>query len=414
MEEANLFLARQPILNKNDNLYGYELLYRNSEQNFFADIEPEKATVSLLINTFLSFGIDKVSDGNRVFINFSEKLIEDVDFFRILDARQVVIEVLETVEITSSILKRLRELKKQGFMIALDDFTMDFKKAKKYKSLFQTIDILKIDFLATSELEQIQFATLKKDFPHLILLAEKIETKAQRDRAEKMGYELFQGYFYTKPEILKEVDISPSFALHTTILNLLYSESPNLDKTAEIIMKDMSLTYKLLRYINSTATNLQNKVSSIKQALILLGIEEIKGWIKILMFQNLGEGEEKGSVRVLIERSLVRAKLCEILAKKKGKKNIEEFFLAGMFSNIHIIMVRKKEDILPLLHLSDNVTNTLLGKETDITLYLELATAVENVNLNLTKAYAVQLGFTEKELMKYLQESYRWADLLGT
>src|SRR5690625_2345407 len=115
MEEINLFLARQPVLNKHDNLYGYELLYRNSEQNYFTDIEPEKATVSLLINTFLSFGIDKVSDGNRVFINFSKKLIEDVDFIRMLDARQVVIEVLETVEITPSIIRRLRELRKQGF-----------------------------------------------------------------------------------------------------------------------------------------------------------------------------------------------------------------------------------------------------------------------------------------------------------
>lgn len=414
MEEINLFLARQPVLNKHDNLYGYELLYRNSEQNYFTDIEPEKATVSLLINTFLSFGIDKVSDGNRVFINFSKKLIEDVDFIRMLDARQVVIEVLETVEITPSIIRRLRELRKQGFMIALDDFTIDFSKVAEYKPLFQTVDILKIDFLETSELEQNQFVALKKYFPHLILLAEKVETKAQRDRAEEIGFELFQGYFYTKPEILKGIDISPNFALHSTILNLLYSESPNLNKAAEIIMKDMSLTYKLLRYINTTATNLHNKVSSIKQALILLGVNEIRNWIKILMFQELGVGEERGSIKALVERSLVRAKLCEILAEKKGRNNTEEFFLAGMFSNIHIIMVRKKEEILPLLHLSDKVTNTLIGEKTDMTLYLELATAVENVNLNLIKAYAIQLGFSEEKLMKYLQNAYRWAGLLGT
>ncbi len=412
MVKMNLFVGRQPILNKNGNIYGYELLYRNSENNFFPDIEPEKATINLLMNTFLSLGIERVTEGNRMFINFSEKLINDVDFFHLLDHRKVVIEVLETVEINPSILKRLRELKRQGFMIALDDLEMDLSKLNNEQSLFEIVDIIKIDFMVTTTLEQARFISLKKEYPHLILLAEKIETKQQRDTAVKLGYELFQGYFYARPEILKGIDISPNFTLHSLILNQLYSESLDLDKVSSIMMKDMSLTYKLLRYINTLEVNLHEKVSSIKQALVLLGTEKVRNWMKILMFHEMGQGENRGSIKILVERSLVRAKLCEILARKKSCQHVQEFFLAGMFSSIHLIMARKKEEILPTLHLSDHVTDTLVGKRTSITPFLELASAVENVNFNLIKVYANQLGFTEKELSEDLQEAYRWANVL--
>jgi len=408
MEEMNLFVGRQPILDKVGNIFGYELLYRNSEENSFPDVDPEKATIGVLINTFLSIGIDKIAGNNRVFINFSGKLLEEVDFLLKLNSEKVVIEILEDVEISPSVLNRLRKYKKKGFTIALDDFTVDPSNLKHYKELFKLVDIIKIDFLNTTPIEQKEYTYLKRQYPNITLLAEKVESVDQRNYAEKLGYELFQGYFFAKPEIIKGIEISSNITLHTYILNLLYSEMPDLDKIADLMMRDISLTYKLLRYINSMAFDIPNKISSIKQALVLLGAREIRKWMQILMFYEMGEGESRGSIKALVEYSLVRAKMCELIARRKQKTNIDEYFLAGMFSMIDVIVSRSKEEILPLLHLSDEVTKTLFGKFTKITPYLRLVIAIEEFDWKHVHSYSEQIGITEVELSQFSQEAYRW------
>lgn len=408
MKEMNLFVGRQPILDKVGNIYGYELLYRNSEENSFPNIDPEKATISVLINTFLSIGVDKIAGENRVFINFSEKLLEEVDFFVKLNPRQIVIEILEDVDITPSILDSMRKFKERGFTIALDDFLMNTSKMKDNRELFRLVDIVKIDFLNTSPLQQKEFTTLKRNYPNITLLAEKVESVAQRKYAEKLGYELFQGYFFAKPEIIKGIEISPNITLHTYLINLLHSDLPDLDEVADLMMRDISLTYKLLRYINSIAFDIPNKVSSIKQALVLLGTREIRKWMQILMLYEMGEGENKGSIKALIEYSLVRAKMCELIAKRQQKENVDEYFLTGMFSLIDIIISRSKEEILPLLHLSDEVTKTLLGESTEMTPYLQLVIAIEKFNWEFVQTYSEQIGISEAELSQVSQEAYRW------
>jgi len=408
MKEMNLFVGRQPILDKVGNIYGYELFYRNSEENSFPNIDPEMATISVLINTFLSIGVDKIAGENRVFINFSEKLLEEVDFFVKLHPEQIVIEILEDVEITPTILDRLRKLKERGFTIALDDFLMNSSHMKYDRELFRLVDIIKIDFLNTSSLEQMEYTTLKRNYPNITLLAEKVESVAQREYAEKLGYELFHGYFFAKPEIIKGIEISSNITLHTYLLNLLYSDLPDLDEIADLMMRDISLTYKLLRYINSMAFDIPNKISSIKQALVLLGAREIRKWMQILLLYEMGEGENRGSIKALVEYSLVRAKMCELIAKRKQKRNVDEYFLTGMFSLIDIIISRSKEDILPLLHLSDEVTETLFGMSTEITPYLQLVIAIETFNWDLVYTYSEQIGISEAELSQVSQEAYRW------
>ncbi|KXH84185.1 hypothetical protein AU377_05150 [Sporosarcina sp. HYO08] len=408
--ETNVYVGRQPILDQRGNIYAYELLYRNSEQNRFPGIDPEKATIGLLVNTFLSIGVDKVSGRNLSFINFSEQLLTQ-DLIMDLDPKRVVIEIVEDVAITSSLLSRLRTFKKVGFKIALDDFVMENKYAR-YEELFKLVDFIKVDFMNTPIAERRRIERLAKKYPLLTLLAEKIETKEQFFIAQQLGYKLFQGYYFAKPEIIKDAEIPSNVTLQLHIIDKLNKESPNIDEIAMLIKKDVSLAYKLLRYINSLAFGVPKKIHSIKHAIILIGLRETKKWILVFALHRLGKGMENGRMQALIDYSLTRAKMCELLAKHARKKNADEYFLAGMFSLINVIMKREWDEILPLISLSDEVVQTLTGELTEITPYVQLAIALERFDWNLIHELSMALGINEGLLQQFSIEANLWAQQL--
>ncbi|CAM3280149.1 HDOD domain-containing protein [Filibacter tadaridae] len=406
----NVFVGRQPILDVNEKIFGYELLYRNSEKNFFPTIDPNQATIGLLVNTFLSIGIDNVVGNCVSFINFTGELLAQ-DLFSSLNPDQVIVEILEDVEITPSLISKLYKLKNDGFKLALDDFILQ-EQYQIHTNLFNLIDYIKVDFLHTTLIERHKIENFAKKHPHIAMLAEKIETKEEFLAAKKSGYTLFQGYFFSKPEIIKRSGIPSNANLHLHIINQITKDTPNIGNIADLIMHDVSLSYKMLRFINTLAFGVPKQINSIKQAIVIIGLRETKKWMYVLALQEIGTGTTKNNVKALIEYSLTRAKMCELLAKKAGKKNADEYFLAGMFSLIDVIMNQNWEDILTHLPLSNGVAHTLTGQKTEITPYLELTKAVERFDWVSVARYANEINIDSAELSKFTQQANCWAQCL--
>lgn len=409
MDQSTIFVGKQAIFDRKGNIYGYELLYRSSENNQFSHPNPEQATIELLVNTFTTIGIDNVVGKTKSFINFPQSALEK-GVADTLDPRFVIVEILEDVEFTPEIVSVLKRLKKKGFKLALDDFVLQPDQPIP-EELYRLIDIIKVDFLHSDCSERRKIEAIARRHPNICLLAEKVETQEEFAEAKQCGYVLFQGYYFSRPEIVKGKEIPSNYMIHFQLIKEINEEEPNVQKISELFEHDISLSYKLLRYINSITFDIPNEISSIKQAIMLMGLDEVKRWLRILLLREFGSGSGKGRERALIDRSLVRAKICELVAKEKGIWQADEYFLAGLFSLIDRIMRNDIEYIIPQLSLSQEISQTLLGEETKISPYLRMAIALEEFDLTAAKQEAEAIGIDAKRLSQIVREAHHWATL---
>lgn len=405
-----IFIGRQPIFNTNEQVYSYELLYRNGiESNEFPDIDSDLATVELIVNSFFSIGFEELSNGKPCFINFTENLLMS-EILEHLNPSQVVIELLEDIPITTALVNRVKQLKEKGYRIALDDFIMQ-EDDWVYNELFPYIDIIKVDFYISTEYERKKIEDrVKKHFPHIVLLAEKVETMEQYQEACQKGYKLFQGYFFTKPQIIVGNDIPANLLQYYRIIALLRVEDPDIDHIAEGIEHDVALSYKLIQLINSSSKRSKFKIRSIKQAILHLGLEDLKRWIYILTYRESQKFNPNGSYDELMKTSLCRAKMCELLAKYNNKRDTSEYFLIGMFSLIDALLRRPLENILMQLPLSDEIVETLLGRETNMQQYLQLTIAVERMDFEITHKLAKELNISIDDIFEIFKAANKWSN----
>ena len=404
-----VFIGRQPIFNKSEEIIAYELLYRNNYVNQFPNIDSDTATIELLINSFLSIGIKEVANGKPSFINFTENLImqDSIDF---LEPEQVVIEILEDISITPELIQQLKLLKSAGYKLALDDFVMD-EKVLVYDELFPQIDYIKIDFLHTPENNRIIIEKLiKSNFPHIKLLAEKVETREQFEIAKQSGYSLFQGYFFEQPEILTATDIPANLFQYFEIIALLRDEETNIDLLANNIEREISLSYRLLKLINGSTKRTRTKVRSIKQAIVLLGLMELRQWIYLLAMRESTLNYNNDVFKELMYASLFRAKVCEITARLNYKKNYSEYFLVGLFSLIDSLLKRPINDIVTQLPLAEEILETIAGAKTDITPYLQFSTALSKLDWDNIIPLANGLNIPNDEIIPLYEEVKVWVN----
>lgn len=405
-----VFVGRQPILDLEGNIFAYELLYRNSKTNSFPNINPEQATLQLLVNTFLTIGIENVSGNHLSFINFTEELLAN-DFVIDLNPKKVVIEVLENIAITPVLVTRLRELKREGFLIALDDFILQ-PQVEVYNELFAIVDFIKVDYLNTTKDERKAIQFYAQKCPHIVLLGEKIETLAQYEEAKNDGYELFQGFFFAQPEIIEGIEIPATMQLHVYIIEQLNLATPDIDVITKLIMQDISVAYKLLRYINTLAFEVPKKITSIKQAIVLIGLDDVKKWLTVLLMNDLAHQTENDQVKALISYSLTRAKLCELTASYTEQEDVDEYFLTGMFSLINLILDKSWKETITLFPLSDRIMETIRGEETSLSAHLEIAIAIERANWGRVDELASQLNIPMNKLSEFTFQAHRWTQVL--
>ena len=404
-----VFIGRQPIFNKYEEIIAYELLYRNNYVNKFPDIDSDTATIELLINSFLSIGINEVANGKPSFINFTENLImqDSVDF---LEPEQVVIEILENISITPELIQQLKYLKSAGYKLALDDFVID-EKVLVYDELFPQIDYIKIDFLHTSENERIITEQLiKTKFPHIKLLAEKVETREQFEIAKQSGYSLFQGYFFEQPQILTATDIPANIFQYFQIISLLRDDETNFDLLAENIEREISLSYRLLKLINGSSKRTKKKVRSIKQAILMLGLLELRQWVYLLAMRESNVNPNNDVFKELMYASLFRAKACEISARLNYKKNYSEYFLVGLFSLIDSLLKRPLNVIVTQLPLAEDILETISGSQTVMTPYLQFSKALSKLDWENIMPLANQLNIPSDEILPMYEEIKGWAN----
>lgn len=344
------FTARQPILDLNRTLFGYELLFRNSLENVFPDVDPEQATSKIIENLQFNLGLNNVSADKYAFINFTEQALLN-GYPKLLPKEQVVIEVLETVKPTPEVFDALVELSKMNYVLALDDFI----HKSDWETIYPYCHIIKIDCREITQEELNQVVLVKRRHPHLKFLAEKVETYDDFKRYAALGFDLFQGYFFAKPEVVRNVSMSSSNSKLTSLLERVNKESFDVAAIADIFESDVSLSFKLLRYAQSPLFARAKKIDSIKQAIITLGQNELKKFVSFLIAANFGENKPTE----LVKLSLKRAKFCELLCELKNKDS-EGAFLAGMLSLIDAMLDADIRTLISNMPLSDSIKQALI------------------------------------------------------
>lgn len=400
----DVFVARQPIFTKSQKIFGYELLFRNSLDNAYNCNDGDQATSDVIYNSFFTIGMDNLTGGKRAFINFTENLLKK-EIPMLLPKELVVVEILENVEPTIELIEACKKLKKAGYLLALDDFVFQ----PKFVPLLDLADIIKIDFLSTTGHDRKRVIQDVGD-RGIKFLAEKVETRADFEQAVKLGYAYFQGYFFSKPIVLKGKDIPTNKVNQLRVIRVLRElekENFKFGAIEQFIMYDVTLSYQLLRFINSVAFSLANEISSVKHALVLLGKNEIFKWISLIVMRTVGDNKTDG----ILVTSLARAKFCELIAEKAGLKEREpELFMMGMFSLIDVFIRRPLKDILAELPISEDVKGALLGETNKLSKVYRLTLAYERAEWTDFTMYAANLGIKEEDIPDYYKKAVAWAD----
>ncbi|MBW2609812.1 MAG: HDOD domain-containing protein [Deltaproteobacteria bacterium] len=396
-----VFVARQPIFNKNKKIYGYELLFREGMANYFSGIDGNIASSKVLSNSFFNIGIEKITGRKMAFVNFTrDLLLSKVPL--LFPSETMVVEVLEDVEPEKDVIDACREISMQGYNIALDDFVFQ----SEMKPLIEMAKIIKIDFRSLS-LEAI--ATCIENLSHygVSLLAEKVETHEELKTAMDMGFDYFQGYFFSKPEILKGRDISSAQMNLLEIMAEVNKSDFKFRKVEEIIARDVAISYKLLRYINSAYYRRVSEISSIKQAIVLLGEQGIRSFLSLIAMTKLAHDKPDE----LIRSSIIRAKFCETIGKKDGSGvNPSELFTLGLFSSIDAILNDTMENLMEKLPLSEGLKSALIHGEGGLNDYLNLAIRYEKGDWKEVSELEVLMGLNEGDLPDCFMEAISWAD----
>ena len=402
----NVFFARQPILDVNNNTYGYELLYRNQPGvNQYTGDNGDVSTADVINNAFFVDNITSVLDGKKAFVNFTGNLIER-GVPKMISSDILVVELLESVVATPEIIKRCLELKKLGYILALDDYEFN----DSTKSLFELADIVKLDF--RSSREAIERTASKCIQLNKIMLAEKVETQLEVEYAKRLGCSYMQGYFFAKPLLMTHKANTPMAKTFLHILGLVYSPDPDYEEIAAVISTDVVLTIRLLRLINLMYGNSGNKISTIHQALVMLGFEKLKEWIYLVGLQRL----QKDTPDELIRLALFRAKFCESVSKVVPGAYIhrKEMYLMGLMSIVAGTTDEKSiNSVMKELPVTDEIKNGLIGADGLYGDVFRLVVDYEHADWNKVEEFvkkydvdAQQLANEYVKCIRFMQQFY--------
>lgn len=394
------FIARQPIFDTRGRVFAYELLFRSGLHNYFDSDDPDHAAASVIANSNLLFSLTEMTGSTKAFINCTRRVLLE-NLMMTLPRQQTVVEILEDVEPDGPLIAACQHLKDEGYMLALDDFVYH----KNYEPLLKLADIVKVDFLLSEVEEQERLARLL--IPRGIrMLAEKVETHEVYEQAKSMGYQLFQGYFFAKPLIISRKDIPTNKFQFLRILKDVHAEDVEFKKLAQTIQSEVSLSYKLLKLVNSAAFALRHRVTSILQALSLLGLREIRTWVSLLAISAMADDKPAE----LVISSLIRARLCEHLARPANlAARKSDLFLMGLFSLLDVIMSRPLDEILKEITVDEEVLEALTGTPGQLHNILQLVIAMEKGDWDAVARLTTAMNIEEQQLPAAYREAVTWA-----
>lgn len=347
---TDFLIGRQQILDNKLNTFAYEILFRGKDFDLSIQESAASATNQVITDTILEIGLNELVGPHLAFINFTtQNILEKTPLD--LPKDRIVVEVLENVKVDLQIIKNLRELSSQGYTIALDDFEL----TPEWLPLLEFVDIIKLDIMACS-LEETQQLIEKLKPYKLKLLAEKVETYQEFKLLKAWGCELFQGFFFSKPNIVEGKRLGVSQTATLQLLAAINKQDVTFQEISTVIAQDVSLSYKLLHYLNSASFALPNKIQTLQHAATYLGLKEIRRWANILAISSMSSKPD-----AVLQTILVRAKMCELLAVEI-KQNPEIYFLVGLLSGLDSILDVPLEKGLQQLPLSNLVSEAILQK----------------------------------------------------
>jgi len=342
------------------------------------------------MNLFNNIGLSNVIGDKKAFINFDEYLIQN-DLINILPKNRVVIEILENVIMNDELFSNLNSLASSGYTLAIDDFIDN----ESTQQLFKIVEIMKIDISDYNEEQLIKYSKMGKQH-NLTLLAERVETKEEFEMCKALGFELYQGYFFAKPEYIEHQAIPSSKINIMNILNDIMADR-SINDIEKNITQDVSISYKLLRYINSAGLHRDIKINSIQDAVKLIGVKPLYRWLSLFLFTNdVDDNSEK--INSLLSTALIRAFSLEYIAKITHKEIANDLFLLGVFSFLDTLLSMPFVDILKDISISDDIKSALLDNTGPYSDYYHLALLLDSENIEQLSCTLNTLNLSDKNI----------------
>ncbi|MDH5691802.1 MAG: HDOD domain-containing protein [Gammaproteobacteria bacterium] len=394
--KQSVFVGRQPIYTSGLDVFGYELLYRNGDvAQSGVTTDGDHATTQVIVNTFMEIGFDQLVGKGCAFINLTRSFI-DGSMPLPFPKDRVVLEVLEDIPPEPKVIGALKKLKDDGYTIALDDFIY----SPAHQPFVDLADVIKIDIKALTP-SQLVAHVRKLGVGKRKLLAEKIESMDDFKFCKQLDFDYYQGYFLSKPTVVEGNRLPSSKLSIMHLLARLQSPDVPMNQLESLVKRDASLTYKLLRYVNSPSLALGKKVSSVQQALIHLGINVLKRWVMLIVMSGVSDKSDE-----LTRVSMIRARMCELLAKQMRKPETDEYFIAGLFSTLDAMLDLPMSEVLESLPLSERVNDALLNKTGSLGEVLSCTLAYERGIRDQTTCKSVP----EARIRDIYLESIAWAN----
>ncbi|VFQ43356.1 EAL and HDOD domain-containing protein [Desulfoluna butyratoxydans] len=393
-------IARQPIFDTRTQVYGYELLFRNGRHNAMPEeMDGDMATSQLLSSSFFTIGIDTLTNGKYAFINFTEKLIND-GIPSLFPLKQTVIEVLETVPATPKVVRALAEARARGYTVALDDFVLDAASSP----FLDVADIIKVDLLDTPP-EKVEALARSARQRGITLLAEKVESREVFAWAAGLGFSLFQGYFFCRPEVISGKEIPASSLTLLRLVAEINRSDVDVEAVERLVVTDVAIVFKLLSHLNSAWYGLKHPASSLREALRMLGLDEVRRLVGLIAMGNLASDVPEELLRV----SAVRGRICELAVGHSSlRTDPAELFTLGIFSLIDTILHRPMKEVLSHLPLSPATVAALTSGTGPQAPFLRFARAFEQGQWTEMAREARTINLAEHHIGKIITDTLTW------
>lgn len=409
MVEEKFFLGRQPILDRTQQIVGFELLFRSPESLYAANVSDlQMASASVIVNSLSEFGFQEVLGRHKGFFNVTREMLMS-DALELLPKERVVIELLETIVADAEVFERCRTLKSLGFTLALDDHVY----SESFHDIYRLIDIVKVDVLETPDGSLAEMVGKFRNWP-LTLLAEKVEHAEHYKFCSQLGFDLFQGYYFARPVVLRQNKIDIGKITMMQLMKQVMADA-EWSEIEETFKQNPGLTYNLLRLVNSVAMGLRVRIKTLRHALTVLGLEQLKRWITLALYAN---NDSNGVQSPLLEMAAGRGKLMELLMLashgRAGGELADQAFMVGILSLIDVLFEDSMAELIGKLNLVDSVKSALLHKDGELGALLVLAELLEQADFPAVNEQLEVCELSLDQLLTAQLETFSWADKLST
>lgn len=402
----DVFVARQPIFDERKKIFGYELLFRSGLENSCPPTEGSEATRHVLHTAWIELGLSALVGQKLPFVNFNRDLLLS-DVPDMLPADSLAIEVLEDVEPKPDVLAACQQLKRNGYMLALDDFIY----RPDLEPLMALADIVKIR-MGEADLEEQRDHVLRATSHAPKLLAEKVETKSDFDQALKLGFCYFQGWFFCRPEVVSTRTLKGSRLTYLRLIQAISQRELDLNEIEQIIRSDVSISHRFIKFVGSASFGFRAPISDVRRALVLLGERQVRRWVSLVALGALSDDKPQE----LLINSAVRARFCDELASEAHLPDRRaDLFLVGAFSLLDTMLDTRMGDVLAQLPLEDELKGALEGQPNTLRPVLEYVEAYERADWEKCQKLGAELGLKENKVTQLYRTSVEWAmeSLLG-